>query len=132
MRRYTVTLAFILFMAAFSLAADISATLDVEPISSATGENTIHKITWTTITPLDVRAQFVIYYNRAFNLDQLIMATTYDPTTMDGRLNIDRIDMTSNPSWYKIYLTRSDRNLDVTAGMKVGINLGLVGNPAPG
>ncbi|MBN1466067.1 hypothetical protein JXA02_09915, partial [candidate division KSB1 bacterium] len=132
MRRYTVTLAFLLVLAAFAQAADISATLDVDPISSATGENTIHQITWTTITPLDIRAQFVIYYNRAFSLDQLLMATSWDPITMDGRLNIDRIDKTSDPSWYKIYLTRSDRNFDVTAGVKVGINLGLVGNPAPG
>ena len=104
--------------------------LRVEPQSSATLENTIHTVKWTTITPIDVRARFVLYYDSAFNLDQLIMATTIDSATMDGRLNIDTSYFDATSGMKKIYISRKDRT---TGGEGlVGINLAMIGNPAPG
>ena len=87
LHRNTVTIAFILvlFFASFAIAAlDVSSSLNVEPQSSATGAYTIHKIYWNARTPINERGHIVISYKPEFDLDQLLMATSYDPDTMDG------------------------------------------------
>ena len=104
--------------------------LRVEPQSSATLENTIHTIKWTTITTINVRGRFVLYYDPAFNLDQLIMATTIDSATMDGRLNIDTTYYDAASGMKKVYISRKDRTTNGQGA--VGINLAMIGNPAPG
>ncbi|MBN1479824.1 hypothetical protein JXA70_06115 [candidate division KSB1 bacterium] len=131
MHRYIVILVFsiLLLSAATANAGNISATLDVTPQSSATNEYTIHTITWSTVMPIDIFGHIVIYYDSDFNLGQLSIADTYDPATMDGRLNIDST-RTAAPNWKKIYISRKDGAINGDGD--IGVKLALVGNPTPG
>lgn len=121
--------AIFLLSAAIANAGNIGTTLKVTPQSSATNEYTIHTITWSTITPIDVFGHIVIYYDSRFNLGQLSIADTYNPATMDGRLNIDST-RTAAPDWKRIYISRKDGAINGEGN--IGVKLALVGNPAPG
>ena len=133
-QRYKHLLIFTLFLfalAAHAVGADIgNGNLKVDLQSSAAGTNTIHFVNWTTVTPINVKGHFVLYYDLGFDLDLLIMATTYDSATMDGRLSIDRIETDTTGGWQKVYISREDRQTN-GQGL-VGINLAMVGNPEPG
>jgi hypothetical protein len=133
-RIYGIITAMMLFASVLQAGNLGGGNLKVEPHSSATFENTIHKVSWTAgaggVGVIDVRARFILTYDPAFNLDDLIMATTIDSATMDGRLNIDSTYTDASSGKEKVVISRKDRT---TNGEDlVGMNIALVGNPGPG
>ncbi len=110
---------------------DISSTLQVQPQSRAVGAKTIHKITWTTVTPINAQGKIAVLYPTSFSLErtQLVMASTVNSETMNGALKIDSIRTVniSGELYRKVVMTRQGLNNNNGEGA-VGVNLALVGN----
>lgn len=119
------------------MAGLISPTLKVEPQTRVISEKTIHKITWTTATPIQVRGKIAVIYPNSFTLDptQLIMATSVDPNTMNGALEIDSIATVNllGKLYRKVVMVRKQGSTAQNGEGNVGVSLALIGNaPTPG
>ncbi|MDZ7369990.1 MAG: hypothetical protein ONB12_02325, partial [candidate division KSB1 bacterium] len=131
LRRFTIGIICGLIAASALQAGNISTSLRVEPQSRVVGARTIHKLTWSTVTPINAQGKIAVVYPSEFILDrnQLVMATTVDPNTMNGAIRIDTIRTVNigGTAYRKVVMTRVGLNNNNGQGA-VGINLALIGN----